>query len=55
MVSGNTAATGTRAITNVFYETQPGVGITIIPEPTSTLLAAGAAGLALLRRRRLAA
>lgn len=60
MVLGDTAGTGTRAITNVFYESQPSVGIVVgdtgaVPEPTSSLLAAGAAGLSLLRRRRLAA
>ena len=61
VVLGSAAdATGTaRTITNVYYESQAGVGIEVgalpIPEPTSSLLAAGAAGLALLRRRRLAA
>lgn len=57
MVLGDTPATGTRAITNVYYESVAGVGIVVgaVPEPTSSLLAAGAAGLALLRRRRTAA
>lgn len=57
MELGDTPNTGTRAITNVFYESVAGVGIVVgvVPEPTSSLLAAGAAGLALLRRRRNAA
>lgn len=47
----------TRSITGVFYEDIPGAPITIspVPEPTGALLAAGAAGLVALRRRRQAA
>ena len=59
LVLGDGAGVGSspRTITNVFYETEAGKGIAIgaIPEPSSSLLAVGAAGLALLRRRRTAA
>jgi hypothetical protein len=44
-----------RAVAELYYEDQPGVGIAVIPEPTGALLAAGAAGLLTLRRRRAAA
>ncbi len=48
---------GVRTLKSVSYESDAGVGITIagVPEPTTALLAAGAAGLFALRRRRLAA
>ena len=54
---GSGPSTGTRTLTNVYYESQPGVGIIVgtVPEPSSSLLAAGAVGIALLRRRRAAA
>jgi hypothetical protein len=44
-----------RAVAELYYEDQPGIGIAVIPEPTGALLAAGAAGLLTLRRRRAAA
>ena len=51
------ATMGVRTLKSVSYESDAGVGITIagVPEPTTALLAAGAAGLFALRRRRLAA
>ena len=51
---GATATSQPRFITEIYYETTPGTAITIgaVPEPTAALLAAGATGLALLRRRR---
>ncbi|RYD48808.1 MAG: PEP-CTERM sorting domain-containing protein [Verrucomicrobiaceae bacterium] len=39
-------------LSSVSYETTPGVGITVVPEPGSLALLAGGAGIALLRRRR---
>lgn len=41
-----------RSIAQLFYEDQPGAGISVVPEPAGALLAAGAAGLLTLRRRR---
>ena len=48
---------GVRTLKSVSYESDAGVGITIagVPEPTTALLATGAAGLWAVRRRRLAA
>jgi len=53
------ATMGVRTLKTVFFENVAGVGINVIgqavPEPTTSLLAAGAVGLCALRRRRLAA
>lgn len=38
---------------SVSYETTPGMSITVVPEPASLALVTGAAGVALLRRRRI--
>lgn len=50
------ATATTRAVAELYFEDQAGVGIPVgatgIPEPTGSLLAAGAAGLLTLRRRR---
>jgi hypothetical protein len=55
MIVGSTS--GTRSIAELYYESTPATGIAVgaVPEPTSALLAAGAAGLLTLRRRRQAA
>lgn len=53
------AAATSRTLVELYYEDKPGTGIAVgalpIPEPTGALLAAGAAGLMALRRRRQAA
>jgi hypothetical protein len=52
------ATMGVRTLTSVSYEDAANTAITVtgtVPEPTTSLLAAGAAGLFALRRRRLAA
>lgn len=51
------ASPGERSIAELYYEDQPGIAIAVgtVPEPTGSLLAAGAAGIIALRRRRQAA
>lgn len=51
------ASPGVRSIAELYYEDQPGIAIAVgtVPEPTGSLLAAGAAGIIALRRRRQAA
>ncbi len=48
------AAPTIRSIAELYFEDQPGIAIAVgtVPEPTGSLLAAGAAGIIALRRRR---